>query len=286
MATIRQINRRIKSVRNTSKVTKAMEMIAASKMRRAQERTLAARPYAEKIKQVLADLAAQTRVGEESHPLLVKRLVNKVAVVHITPDRGLCGGLVANVNRNAARFIMDGKGVPVTNIVIGRKGRDFMLRSGQQVRAEFINMSDKPSVADILPVARIVVDDYTAGLVDEVYISYTQFVNTVSQKPAMVKLLPIEPAVFEAGKNNEYIYEPSTEEVIAVLLPRFIEMSLYHALLEAIASEQSARMVAMRNATDNAHELIGELTLKYNKARQEMITKELLDIVGGVAALE
>ena len=210
MATIRQINRRIKSVRNTSKVTKAMEMIAASKMRRAQERTLAARPYAEKIKQVLSDLAAQTRVGEESHPLLVKRLVNKVAVVHITPDRGLCGGLVANVNRNAARFIMDSKGVPVTNIAIGRKGRDFMLRSGQQVRAEFINLSDKPSVADILPVARIVVDDYTAGLVDEVYVSYTQFVNTVSQKPAMVKLLPIEPAVFESGKNNEYIYEPST----------------------------------------------------------------------------
>jgi len=285
MATTRQINRRIKSIRNTSKVTKAMEMISASKMKRAQERTLAARPYAEKIKQVLADLAAQTRVGEEGHPLLVKRQVNKVAVIHITPDRGLCGGLVANVNRSAARFIID-RGVPVTTAVIGRKGRDFMLRTGQQVRAEFINMSDKPSVADILPVARIVIDDYTAGLVDEVYVSYTSFVNTVSQKPTMVKLLPIEPAVFEAGKNNEYIYEPSSEEVIEALLPRFIEMSLYHALLEAIASEQSARMVAMRNATDNAHELIGELTLKYNKARQEMITKELLDIVGGVAALE
>jgi F-type H+-transporting ATPase subunit gamma len=225
-------------------------------------------------------------VGEESHPLLVKRTVNKVAVVHITPDRGLCGGLVANVNRNVARFIMDSKGVPVSNVAIGRKGRDFMLRSGQQVRAEFINMSDKPSVSDILPVARIVVDDYTAGLVDEVYISYTHFVNTVSQKPAMVKLLPIEPAVFESGKNNEYIYEPNPQAVMSELLPRFIEMSLYHALLEAIASEQSARMVAMRNATDNAHELIGELTLKYNKARQEMITKELLDIVGGVAALE
>ncbi|MFA5055143.1 MAG: ATP synthase F1 subunit gamma [Dehalococcoidia bacterium] len=286
MATIRQINRRIKSVRNTSKVTKAMEMIAASKMRRAQERTLASRPYAEKICQVLADLAAQTRVGEEGHPLLIKRPVNKIAVIHITPDRGLCGGLVANVNRNVARFIMDHKGTPVANVAVGRKGRDFMLRSGQQVRAEFINMSDKPSVSDILPVARIVVDDYCAGLVDEVYISYTQFVNTVSQKPAIVKLLPIEPAVFEAGKNNEYIYEPTPQEVMSELLPRFIEMSLYHSLLEAIASEQSARMVAMRNATDNAHELIGELTLKYNKARQEMITKELLDIVGGVAALE
>jgi F-type H+-transporting ATPase subunit gamma len=263
-----------------------MEMIAASKMRRAQERTLAARPYADKICQVLADLAAQTRVGEEGHPLLIKRPVNKIAVIHITPDRGLCGGLVANVNRNVARFIMDHKDIPVANVTVGRKGRDFMLRSGQQVRAEFINMSDKPSVSDILPVARIVVDDYCTGLVDEVYISYTQFVNTVSQKPSIVKLLPIEPAVFESGKNNEYIYEPTPQEVMSELLPRFIEMSLYHSLLEAIASEQSARMVAMRNATDNAHELIGELTLKYNKARQEMITKELLDIVGGVAALE
>jgi len=286
MATIRQINRRIKSVRNTSKVTKAMQMIAASKMKRAQERTLAARPYADKLYQVLADIAAQTRVGDEGHPLLVKRPVNNIAIVHITPDRGLCGGLVANVNRSVARFIMDCKGVPVSNVTIGRKGRDFMMRSGQKVRAEFINISDKPSVADILPVARIVVDDYTAGVVDEVYLSYTQFVNTVSQKPAIVKILPIEPAVFEADKNNEYIYEPTPQAVMSELLPRFIEMSLYHALLEAIASEQSARMVAMRNATDNAHELIGELTLKYNKARQEMITKELLDIVGGVAALE
>ncbi len=286
MATIRQINRRIKSVRSTSKVTKAMEMIAASKMRRAQERTLAARPYAEKIQQVLANLAAQTRVGEESHPLLVKRPVKKVAVVHMTPDRGLCGGLVANVNRNFARFVMDSKGVPITNVAIGRKGRDFMLRSGLDVRAEFINMSDKPSVADILPVARIVVDDYAACLIDEVYVSYTQFVNTAVQKATIVKLLPIEAAVFESGKNNEYIYEPTSQAVLAELLPRFVEMSLYHALLEAIASEQSARMVAMRNATDNAHELIGELTLRYNKARQEMITKELLDIVGGVAALE
>ena len=286
MATIRQINRRIKSVRNTSKVTKAMEMIAASKMRRAQERTLAARPYAEKIQEVLANLAAQTRVGEESHPLLVKRLVKKVAVVHMTPDRGLCGGLVANVNRNFARFILDSKGMPVTNVAIGRKGRDFMLRTGLDVRAEFINMSDKPSVSDILPVARIVVDDYTAGLIDEVYVSYTQFVNTAVQKATIMKLLPIEAAVFESGKNNDYIYEPTSQAVLSDLLPRFIEMSLYHDLLEAIASEQSARMVAMRNATDNAHELIGELTLRYNKARQEMITKELLDIVGGVAALE
>ncbi|MEA1959269.1 MAG: F0F1 ATP synthase subunit gamma, partial [Chloroflexota bacterium] len=152
MATIREIDRRIKSVRNTSKVTKAMEMIAASKMRRAQERTLAARPYAEKIQQVLANLAAQTRVGEESHPLLVKRPVNKIAVVHITPDRGLCGGLVANVNRSIAGFILD-QSVPVTNIAIGRKGRDFVLRTGQDLRAEFIQFPDKPAMVDVLPVA-------------------------------------------------------------------------------------------------------------------------------------
>jgi len=260
-------------------------MIAASKMRRAQERTLAARPYAEKIQHVLADLAAQTPVGGEVHPLLVKRPVEKVAVVHITPDRGLCGGLVANINRSIAGFIM-AQGVPVTNIAVGRKGRDFVLRTGQDLRSEFIQFPDKPTVADVLPVARIIIEDYTSGLIDEVYISYTEFVNTVVQRPKVWRLLPVEAAEIEPGKNVEYIYEPSPAGVLAALLPRFVEMSIYHAILESIASEQSARMVAMRNASDNAHELIDELTLTYNKARQEMITTELLDIVGGAAALE
>jgi F-type H+-transporting ATPase subunit gamma len=284
MATIREIRRRIKSVQNTAKVTKAMEMVAASKMRRAQERTIAARPYAEKMQQVLADLAAQYRFGEEIHPLLQKRQVNRIALIHITPDRGLCGGLVANVNRSVGSFILE-QNVLITTVVVGRKGRDFMIRSGQELRAEFTQLGDRPSIVDIQPITHIVIDDYTNGLIDEVYVSYTRFVNTMNQRPVLWRLLPVEPAVIEPGQNVEYIYEPSPAEVLAELLPRFVEKELYYVILEAIASEQSARMVAMRSATDNAKEIIEELTLTYNKVRQEMITKELLDIVGGVAAL-
>ncbi len=284
MATIRDIRRRIKSVQNTAKVTKAMEMVAASKMRRAQERTIAARPYAEKMQQVLADLAAQHSSDEEIHPLLVQRPVNRIALIHITPDRGLCGGLVASVNRSVASFILEQQ-VPVSAVAVGRKGRDFLVRSGQEVRAEFTNLGDRPSVVDLQPIAHIVIDDYTNGLIDEVHISYTQFINTVNQRPVLWRLLPIEPAAIEPGQNVEYIYEPSPSEVLAQLLPRFVEKELYHVILESIASEQSARMVAMRNATDNAKEVIEDLTLTYNKARQEMITKELLDITGGAVAL-
>ena len=284
MPTIREIRRRIRSVQSTAKVTRAMEMVAASKMRRAQERTIAARPYAEEMRHVLADLAAQRRYGEEIHPLLVKRPVNRIAIIHITPDRGLCGGLVASVNRSVASFILEQR-VPATTVVIGRKGRDFMVRSGQEVRAEFTRLGDRPSIVDVLPIARIVIDDYTDGLIDEVYLSYTQFVTTMSQRPVLWRLLPIEPAAIETGQNVEYIYEPSPDEVLVQLLPRFVEMGLYHVILESIASEQSARMVAMSNATDNANEIVEDLTLTYNKARQEMITKELLDITGGAAAL-
>ena len=284
MPSIREIRRRIKSVQSTAKVTRAMEMVAASRMRRAQERPIAARPYAERMVQVLADLAAQREEGEEIHPLLVQRSVNRITVIHITPDRGLCGGLNANINRVVASYIL-GQSVPVTIVVVGRKGRDFMVRCGQEVRAEFTRLGDRPSVVDILPIARIVIDDYTDGLIDEVYLSYTQFVTTLTQRPVLWRLLPIEPAAIEPGRSVEYIYEPSPDEVLAQLLPRFVEMELYHAILESIASEQSARMVAMRNATDNANELIEDLTLTYNKARQEMITMELLDITGGAEAL-
>jgi F-type H+-transporting ATPase subunit gamma len=261
-----------------------MEMVAASKMRRAQEHTIAARPYADKMQRVLADLAAQRRYGEEIHPLLQKRPVNRIALIHITPDRGLCGGLVASVNRSAAGFILEQR-AQVTILVIGRKGRDFMVRSGQELRADLTRLGDRPSIVDIQPIARIVIDDYTDGGIDEVYISYTKFVTTMSQRPVLWRLLPIEPADIEPGRSAEYIYEPSPDQVLDQLLPRFVEMGIYHVILESIASEQSARMVAMRSATDNANEIIDDLTLTYNKARQEMITKELLDITGGAAAL-
>ncbi len=284
MANIRLIRRRIRGIQGIVKITRAMEMIATSKMRQAQQRGLAGRPYAEKISQVLADLAALPQAGDSLHPLLQRRPVKKIAIVHITPDRGLCGGLNANINRKAGGFILE-QDMPVTLIPVGRKGLDFMRRHGRNIRAEFTRLGDRPSLLDTLPISRIIIDDYTNGLIDVVYLAYTQFISTMVQSPVLQQILPIEPADIPGTQNVDYIYEPSPDQVLSGLLPRFVEMQVYHAILESIASEQSARMVAMRNATDNASELIGELTLMYNKARQEIITRELLDITGGVEAL-
>ncbi len=284
MANVRLIRRRIRGVKSIAKITRAMEMIATSRMRRAQERGLAGRPYSQKIQQVLADLAALPQTEEVLHPLLQRRPVNKIAIVHITPDRGLCGGLNANLNRKAAAFILEQK-VPVSVIGVGRRGIDFMRRYRRDVRAEFTQIGDRPSLLDTLPISRIIIDDYTNGVCDQVYLVYAQFISTMVQKPVLQQILPIEPAQIPSAQNVEYIYEPSPSVVLNGLLPRFVEMQVYHAVLENIASEQSARMVAMRNATENANELIDELTLMQNKARQETITKELLDITGGAAAL-
>lgn len=284
MISPRLLRRRIRSIQNTAKITKAMEMIATAKMRRAQEQALAGRPYAEKISRVIADLAAEPRVNGAIHPLLERREVKKIAVIHITTDRGLCGGLNANMNRLTASFILE-QTVPVTLITIGRKGRDFMLRHGQHIRAEFTGISDKPTLLDTLPISQIVIDDYTTGYVDFVYLAYSRFITTMVQRPTLEPLLPVEPAIFPKIESLEYIYEPDPHFVLGQLLPRFVQMEVYHAILEAIASEQSARMVAMRNATDNANEFIEDLTIILNKARQEMITKELLDITGGAEAL-
>ncbi|MEE9324650.1 MAG: ATP synthase F1 subunit gamma [Dehalococcoidia bacterium] len=284
MPNIRLIRRRIRSVQNTAKITNAMSMIAASKMRRAQERDLNARPYAEKMLEVLAHLASQYQGADITHPLLERRELKRVEMLHITPDRGLCGGLNANVNRRTASFLAEEK-VSASLVTVGKKGRDFMVRYGQEVRAVFTDLGDKPSLADILPISRVIIDDYTSGYADRVFLVYTQFVSTMSQRPVLRQILPIEP-VSNGGPKTEYIYEPNALDVLGELLPRFIEMQIYHAVLESIASEQSARMVAMRNATDNAHDMIQDLTLLFNKARQEMITKELLDITGGVTALE
>ena len=284
MANIRLIRRRIRGIQSTAKITRAMEMIATLKMRRAQERGLAGRPYSEKIFQVIADLAALPQAGDSLHPLLQRRPVNKIAIVHITPDRGLCGGLNANVNRKTASFIVE-QSVPVTIVAVGRKGRDFMRWHRCEIHAEFTGLGDKPSLLDTLPISRIIIDDYSSGVIDLVYLVYAQFISTMTQKPVMQQILPVEPATIPGGENVDYIYEPDADAVLGELLPRFVEMQVYHAILESIASEQSARMVAMRNATDGANELVQDLTLMYNKARQEAITKELLDIAGGVAAL-
>ena len=285
MASVRQIRRRIRSVENTAKITKAMSMIAASKMRRTQEAALRGRPYSDLMQTLLAHLAAQTSDDEEHHPLLVNRQRRNIALITITPDRGLTGGLNSNINRAAGQFVAaQDAGVKV--VAMGKKGRDFMVRTGQDVAAVFTDVPDRPGLDEVAPLARIVIDLFTAEEVDAVFVAYAQFVNTTLQRPVVEQLLPVAPSDLEAGQTVGYIYEPSEQPVLDALLPRYVEMQLYHYLLEGIASEQSARMVAMRNATDNANVMVDDLTLVMNKARQETITKELLDIVGGVAAVE
>ena len=284
MANTRLIRRRIKGVQNTAKITRAMEMIASSKMRKAQERGLAGRPYSEKIKQVIADLAALPKTDEGIHPLMQKRTVQKIAVILVTPDRGLSGGLDANLNRKAASFILEQK-VGVTSIVIGRRGIDFLRRFKREVRAEFSKLGDKPSLIDTLPVSRIIIDDYTQDLIDMAYIIYPKFINTMRQIPVIEQILPVIPAESKQKMHADFIFEPNPMAVLDQLLPRFIESEIYHIVLESIASEQSARMVAMRNATESANELLQSLTLAYYKARQDSITSELLDIIGGASAI-
>lgn len=285
---LREIRRRIRSVQSTAKITRAMELVAASKMRRAQLNALAGRPYAEKMRWVLADLAETLPFmdPESLHPLLRRREETRtVEVILVTPNRGLSGGLPTSLNRRAAQFVMDA-GVPARVVAVGKKGRDFMRRTGQQLVAEFLDLGDYPGYEELRPVAQIAMQDFVDGNADEVYILYSQFVNTVVQKPELLKLLPVEAPADAATAAVDYIYEPDRAAVLAELLPRYIERQIYGAVLEAIASEQSARMVAMRNATDNANDLIKDLTLEYNKARQESITGELLDITGGVEALK
>jgi F-type H+-transporting ATPase subunit gamma len=284
MANTRIIRQRIRGVQNTSKITRAMEMIASSKMRKAQERGLAGRPYSNKIEQVIADLAAIRRTDEDMHPLLKQRPVKKITLVHITPDRGLSGGLDSNLNRKTSSFIIE-QPVPVSLVLIGRRGIDFMRRYSREIRAEFSKLGDKPSLIDTLPISHIIIDDYSSAITDMVYLVYAKFINTMRQTPVVQQILPVVPDESAQDKNSDYIFEPGPQAVLNGLLPRFVESEIYHAILESIASEQSARMVAMRNATESANDLLQSLTLAYYKARQESITAELLDIVGGAAAI-
>lgn len=284
MVSPRILRRRIRSVQATAKITRAMEMIATAKMKKSQDSTIAVRPYSDKLTQVIADLAAQAAAGGATHPLLQIRKINKIAILFISTDRGLCGGLNTNLNRLTGNFILEQK-VPVTVITVGSKGRDFMRRSMREIRAEFTKMSDRPRVADTMAISRMIVEDYTNEVYDQVFIAYSKFINVMTQKPTIDQILPVIPAK-QTTTNPDYIFEPNGMSVLDQLLPRFVEMQVYHSILEAIASEQSARMMAMRNATDNANEVIADLTLTLNKARQEMITKELLDITGGVESLK
>ncbi|HZP57339.1 MAG TPA: ATP synthase F1 subunit gamma [Dehalococcoidia bacterium] len=288
MASVRQIRRRVRSVTSIAKVTKAMELVAGSKMRRSQMRALQARPYALKLHEVLSALARQRGDAESTHPFLTARPARNALVVYMGPNRGLAGGLPSNMSRRAASFALEQE-TPVSFITVGRKARDFVVRAGQPLVAEF-SMPDYPELNDTLPVSRIVVDEYLQERADRVFLLYPRFVNTAVQTPAVRQLLPIEPQEIagEGAQPEEvdYIYEPGPEGVFESLLPRYVDMTIYQAVLESEASEWSARMVAMRNATEAANEMIGTLTLVYNKARQEQITGELLDIVGGVEAMK
>jgi F-type H+-transporting ATPase subunit gamma len=290
MATLRQINRRIRSIQSTAKTTRAMSLVAGSKMRRAQQMALAHRPYAQQLHWLLADVVEsltpeETTDAHALHPLLERREVQTYGLVVMTPDRGLCGGLNTNLLRVAGSYITGETGGNVKLIGVGRKGVDFFRRTRAQMIGEFTRLGDYPSYDDVVPIARLIMDAYMSREVDHVSIVYPNFVNTVFQRPEVMELLPVTVPEEAEVKEVEYIYEPSAESVLEVLMPRYVEVEVYRAVLELAASEQSARMVAMRNATDAAQELIDDLTLYRNKVRQEQITKELLDITGGVEAM-
>ena len=259
-----------------------MQFVAASKLRRAQESTLAARPYSEKIDEVLADVAAV--LGKEDHPLLGDPEGKKRLLILITTDRGLAGPLNTNAIRFVAREITEHPG-DLAVVSVGRKGRDAMRRSRVPIEAHFAGFGDKPKFADVLPLARLITDDYLTGEYGRIDLVYSRFISTLSQKPIMDSLLPIEPSDDTEGiPGNQFIFEPSPAAVLEQLLPRYVATRLFHAVLEAKASEESSRMVAMKNATENAGELIDDLTLAYNKARQSNITREMIEIATGARA--
>jgi F-type H+-transporting ATPase subunit gamma len=282
MASQRDIRRRIGSVKNIKQITRAMQFVAASKLKRAQDATLASRPYSEKLDEVLADLAAV--LGGDDHPLLAERVGGKRLIVLITTDRPLAGPLNTNIVRFVARDIIDNPG-ELAVITVGRKGRDAMRRAGVPLEAHFATFGDRPSFADVLPLARLVTDDFLAGAYDRVDIVYSHWVSTLVQRPTSLTILPVQPAEDTEGiPGNQFIFEPSASAVLEQLLPRYVATRLFQAVLEAKASEESSRMVAMKNATENAEELIEDLTLSYNKVRQANITREMIEIASGAQA--
>ncbi len=285
MANIRDLRRRIKSIKNTQQITKAMKAVSAAKMRRAQDSVTAARPYAKRLIGVLGRVGSASRGVK--HPLLEVREPKNVVYVVITADRGLCGGFNSNIIRKA---MLDLREQPNASLVcIGRKGRDFFRKRGYNIVQQYVGLGENVSAAQAKEIGDYIIQKYSAGEFDAVYVVYSEFVNVLIQKPVTVKLLPAEPPKAEEGDENklvEYIYEPSAEEVMGALLPKYVINTVFQGMLESKAGEQSARMTAMDNATKNASEMISKLTLTMNRIRQDAITKEISEIVGGAAALE
>ncbi|CAJ0813479.1 F0F1 ATP synthase subunit gamma [Ralstonia flaminis] len=291
MAGTKEIRTKIKSVQNTRKITKAMEMVAASKMRKAQERMRAARPYAEKIRNVAAHMAQAN--PEYKHPFMVARDIKRAGLIVVTTDKGLCGGLNTNVLRAVTNQLREqqGKGIETQATAIGTKGMQFLGRIGAKVVSNVVHLGDTPHLEKLIGAIKVQLDAFAAGEIDAVYLAYTRFINTMKQEPVVEQLLPLtadkltQTDAEKQAYSWDYIYEPDAQTVVDELLIRYVEALVYQAVAENMASEQSARMVAMKAASDNAKNVIGELQLVYNKTRQAAITKELSEIVSGAAAV-
>ncbi|MBI3028109.1 MAG: ATP synthase F1 subunit gamma [Candidatus Rokubacteria bacterium] len=284
MATLRDIRRRIRAVQSTQKITRAMKLVAAAKLRRAQERILEARPYAHKMSDLLGNLALRT--APDRHPLLARREGGRRQIVIITADKGLCGAFNANAIRRSLEFIRQSEELGLTLVVVGRKGRDHYRRRPWTVKSEMLGFFDRLAYSHAAELARRLVESYLTEEADEIYLVYNEFRSVAVQRVVRVPLLPITPAALPADAAVvDYLYEPSADAILADLLPRHVTVQVYRALMESLAAEYGARMTAMEAATKNASEMIDLLAIQYNKARQERITKELLDIVGGAEAL-
>ena len=286
MAGEKEIRTQIRSIENTQKITRAMEMVAGSKMRKAQERMQHARPYAEKMRNVISHVAAAN--SEYKHPFLISRETKRTGMIVVSTDRGLCGGLNTNEFRSVVAMLDEwrGQGIEADFCIIGNKAAMFFKRFGVNILAQATHLGDKPTIEDLIGTIKVMLDAYTEGSIDSLYMVYNQFVNSMIQRPIVEQLLPREPSDEEQVKHFwDYIYEPDAKNVLDNLLTRYIESLIYQGVIENVACEQAARMVAMKSATDNAGELIGELKLAYNKARQASITQELSEIVAGAAAV-
>ena len=287
MAVGKEIRGKIKSVENTKKITKAMEMVAASKMRKAQDRMRSARPYAEKVRNIAAHLGAAN--PEYVHPFMKSNDVKKTGLIVVTTDKGLCGGMNTNVLRAVTAKLreLQGEGVQTETVAIGNKGLGFLTRVGAKVVSQATQLGDTPHLEKLIGPVKVLLDQYEKGELNAVYIAYTRFINTMKQEPVIEQLLPLSGDLVGSSNRDrwDYIYEPDAKAVIDDLLLRYVEAVMYQAVAENMASEQSARMVAMKSASDNAKNVIGELKLVYNKARQAAITTELSEIVSGAAAV-
>lgn len=295
MPSTQAIRRRIRSTKNIAQITKAMQMVASSRMRRAQERVQQSRPYSEHLRDLVSHLANASGedVGDEV-ALLQQRPVHNIAFLVLSPDRGLSGALPSNINRKAATTALEQQNTLAENgqrpgihyITVGRKARDFIVRTEQHLLAEFTNIGNQPSMNDATAITQVAMDAFLKKEVDVVYMVYPKFVNTVTQQPTAVQLLPVQPPENKEDErtNIDYIYEPSPNEIYQALLPRYVETLVYQAMLELVASQLSAQMVSMKNATDNANELVQDLNLTYNKARQSAITTQILEVVSGSEA--